>query len=256
MNILRSLGMAFAMFSILPMPKLNWDKGNMRHALAALPTVGLVIGLTVCGWFWLCQKLDFGQILFAAGLTLLPVWISGGIHLDGLMDVSDAMASHAPPARRREIMKDPHTGAFAVMGVSAYLLLYFALCTELPRAREAAAIMALIPVVSRAVGGLGAACFPAAGGAGLLTTFRDASAGTSGTVLAMWFLLGTAGLICMDISAGVAMAAASLLCGGYVRLLSQRRFGGMSGDLAGYLIQLCEIAMLAVFILVRKVVCL
>ncbi len=96
------------MFSRVPMPKVAWKPENMRFALAALPLVGALIGALLWGWAWLCGVLSIGKILFAAGMTLLPLLVSGGIHLDGFCDTVDALSSHATQERKREILKDPH----------------------------------------------------------------------------------------------------------------------------------------------------
>ena len=97
MSILRSIVIAFALFSKIPMPRVEWTKANMQYMLCAFPFVGMVIGLIFVGWMWLCNVLTIGTILFAAGLTLIPIAITGGIHLDGFCDTVDALASHAEP---------------------------------------------------------------------------------------------------------------------------------------------------------------
>ena len=68
MNALRSIAMAFAMFSRIPMPRIEWKKENMRYMLCALPLVGAVIGLALMLWVWVCLRLKIGQTLFAAAL--------------------------------------------------------------------------------------------------------------------------------------------------------------------------------------------
>ena len=59
--------------------------------------------------------------------ALLPLLVTGGIHLDGFLDVADARSSHQSRARKLEILKDSHVGAFAVIAMGCYLLLYTAL---------------------------------------------------------------------------------------------------------------------------------
>ena len=73
MKVLRSIGLAFALFSRLPAPNLDWQEDNMSYALAALPLVGLVIGLLLTAWQALATALGFGPLLQAAGLTLVPL---------------------------------------------------------------------------------------------------------------------------------------------------------------------------------------
>lgn len=244
--------MTFSMFSALPMPRVKWEKENMRFALAALPLVGVFIGLCLRGWLLISDALGFGDVLFGAGVTLLPLFISGGIHLDGFCDTADALASHAEPEKKRAILKDPHAGAFAVIGVCAYLLLYFALCTELARTPRALWLAALAPVASRACGGLASVLFPAAGQPGLLTAFRDAAGRASAAILCAWLLASGAAMLALSPIAGGAMLFAMAACLAAVYSIAKKAFCGMSGDLAGYLIAISELAMLAALIFSGK----
>ncbi len=92
---MRSLISAFAMYSRIPMPPIEWKEENRRYALCFFPLIGAVIGAVMLGWQWLCNVLGAGDMLFAAGCTVIPIAITGGIHLDGFCDVSDAKASCA-----------------------------------------------------------------------------------------------------------------------------------------------------------------
>ena len=62
----------------------------------------------------------------AMGLCAFPFLITGCIHLDGYMDVTDAVQSWRDLERRREILKDSHVGSFAVVGVVLLMLAQFA----------------------------------------------------------------------------------------------------------------------------------
>ncbi|MFB0920907.1 MAG: adenosylcobinamide-GDP ribazoletransferase [Oscillospiraceae bacterium] len=255
MNMLRSVAMAFSMFSAIPMPLVEWKNSNMQYILAVFPLVGVVIGFCLWVWCRLCTAFDIGTVLFAAGLTLIPVAISGGIHMDGFCDTTDALASHATSERKREILKDSHTGAFAVIGVCMYFLLYFALCTELTRGTELGLIVGTIPVMSRAISGLAGICFPTSGGGGLLNTFQGSAKRTAAVfILVLFLLICTAALIGLDFWAGISMIAAALLCGLYVYFMSRRQFGGMSGDISGFLLQITELAMLFTLLITQKAV--
>ncbi|MEN6595015.1 MAG: adenosylcobinamide-GDP ribazoletransferase [Clostridiaceae bacterium] len=256
MMVLRSVAMAFLMFSRVPMPKVEWKPENMRFALAALPLVGVLIGALLWGWAWLCGALSLGKVLFAAGMTLLPLLVSGGIHLDGFCDTVDALSSHASMERKREILKDPHTGAFAVIGVCAYFLATFALYTELPNEKSAVLLACLIPVLSRGAGALASFCTPS-DGAGLLHTMRSSADRRAAVViLAVWYALGAAGMLLLSPLLGGGMALTAALCAVLTVRLSKREFGGMSGDLAGFCIQVCELGMLCGLIFLQKAVAL
>ncbi len=253
-TLFRSIAMAFSMFSVVPMPMVEWKKENMKYMLCALPLVGVVIGLALCLWQGLCRWLNVGVILFAAGMTLIPPAVSGGIHMDGFCDTVDALSSHAAPERKREILKDSHAGAFAIIFTAAYFLLYFSLCAELDRVWTAAVIAGIHHVFSRALGALAGVVFPASGSTGLLASFREGADKKATVILVIWCVLCAAGLIVLSPISGLfcTLAAVVLLLG--LRGMTQREFGGMSGDLAGYLITLSELVLLACYIFAEKVV--
>lgn len=240
-----SAAMAFSMFSVFPAPRVEWRKENMRYMLACLPLVGVVIGLALWLWQAICAALGMGAAVYAAGLTLIPILLSGGIHMDGFCDTVDALSSHAAPERKREILKDSHAGAFAIIFVGVYYLAFFALCTELPCTRSAALGLALHQILARAVGALCSVCFAGSGTNGLLSSFRDAAARRSALVLAVWCVLCAGALVALSPVGGCASLIAAGLCALYVRRMSLREFGGMSGDLAGFLITITAAAALA-----------
>lgn len=253
-DIFRSIAMAFSMFSVIPTPMVEWKKENMKYMLCALPLVGAVIAL--CLWLWhrLCQWLSLGNVLFAAGLTLLPLLLSGGIHMDGFCDTVDALSSHASPQRKREILKDSHAGAFAAIFSTAWFLAFFALCTELPQTDAALWTLGLHQIFSRSIGAFAGVVFPSSGGNGLLASFQDAAARQAAGVLLLMGVFCAGGMIILFPAGGVACLVAAVLCLCYLRRMSRREFGGMSGDLAGYLITLSQLVLLAVFIFTEKVV--
>jgi adenosylcobinamide-GDP ribazoletransferase len=242
------------MFSRIPMPKVEWEAKNMRYALGALPLVGCVIGAVLFGWGWLGNTLSFGAPLFAAGMTLLPLLITGGIHMDGFCDTVDALSSHASQERKREILKDSHVGAFAVIATSAYLLAYFALCTELLRDRNSLLLACMIPVVARAASGFVSVCSQL-DGTGLLHAMRGAAEHTTvGIALSVWFVACAVTSVMLVPIAGAVMTVAAVVCAAAVSRMSKKQFGSMSGDLSGYLVRAGELSMLAALVFVQKAV--
>lgn len=247
--ILETVAVAFAMFSAIPMPQPVWNEKNMRYALCAFPLIGVVCGLAWWGWAFLAEKLGVPLLLRAAGFCLLQTWITGGIHLDGYADTCDALASYGDAEKRQEILKDPHCGAFAVIRLCSYFVLWFALCGTFQPTKQALLSMGIAFVLSRALSGLAVASFPLAKDTGLVHTFAsNADKGKVRKCLFMTAVFLVIGLMWLGRLSGGVMAATALFVFGYYYRSSKKQFGGISGDLAGWFLQKAEIWMLAALV--------
>lgn len=242
----RSFILATSMYSKLPTPKTEWSDRSMAYVFCFFPWIGLVIGGLEYLWIRLSQFLNLSSLLFAAVSVLIPIAVTGGIHLDGLCDTCDALGSHQSRERKLEILKDTHTGAFALIGLGAWLLLDTAFWTE---AVPVPALL-LIPVLSRTLSGLCAVTMKNARGTGLLASFSQASdLQCNQIVLALWLAAVTVGLILLD---GIpVLIGAGLALTWYLRM-SKKEFGGITGDLAGWFVQICELTCLVCLVLAQK----
>ena len=244
---------AFSTFSVLPTPRIEWNEYSLKNVLAALPLVGVVIGGVLCLYYWLANLLQLPAILSAAVITILPIALSGGIHMDGYADMTDALSSHAAPEKKRAILKDPHCGAFAVIAVACYLLLYFGLCAALPLDWKTIGLLAITHVLSRAIGSL-LSLLPSANADGMQRAFRDSASKGSVWALILWVVLSLCGAAALSPLAAGGMLLAGGLVFLYVRHTAKKQFGGMSGDLAGAGITLSAIAMLLGLVLSERIV--
>jgi len=247
-RVLNSLVIAFATYSRIPMPRVDWSDENRRYTLCFFPLIGLVIGAVLALWLWICDALALGPVLRGGVAALLPLWVTGGIHMDGLMDTSDALASWQPPEKRLEILKDSHVGAFAVMACAGYLLAAAGLFSQCALA-DALPLTACF-VLSRALSAALSVAMKQARPGGMLEGFSRTAAGRAvmacsavcvlicGTVLMLCG--GWRGILVLAAAAGMAM---------YYRRMALRFFGGVTGDLAGWFLQMAELAALAAVVL-------
>ena len=239
MAVIETILVAFSMFSALPVPQVTWTEKNMRFALLAFPLVGAVIG-GVC-WLWtlLGHALRFTALMRGAGLCVLPVLLTGGIHLDGYADTCDALASHAPAEKKREILKDPHLGAFAVIRLGVYFVVSLAVWTGLPEYRGGAILCAFC--LSRCLSALALTVFPLAEGSGLARTFAEASDRSlvRGVLLALTAALSLA----LVLLGGWSMVLAAAVVFLRFWMLVRKQFDGLSGDLSGWFLQSAELWM-------------
>ena len=212
MTVLQTIAVAFAMFSAVPVPQFDWNEKNMRYSLCAFPLVGVMCGVLWC----VCASLPLPAMVRAAGFCLIPVWVTGGIHLDGYADTCDALCSYGDTQKKLDILKDPHCGAFAVIRLCSYFVAYFALCCCVQFTPQVGAVWLLALVLERACSGYAVAAFPLAKNTGLAHTFATAAdritvrrvLGCLSIVLAVaLFALGGGVLVLERACSGYAVAA-------------------------------------------------
>lgn len=161
MNGLYSLLIAVSMYSKFPVPTVNWTRERMGYVMCWFPVVGVIEGLALWFWQWAGGRLGFTDAGNALVAAALPLIVTGGIHMDGFLDTMDAIHSYGDREKKLEILKDPHVGAFAVIGCGGYLLLYAAAAYEVT-------VLGLWPlalpvfVMERAFSGLSVVFFPCA----------------------------------------------------------------------------------------------
>jgi adenosylcobinamide-GDP ribazoletransferase len=214
----------------------------MRWSIAFLPLIGMIIGSAALLWNVISVHLQIGGFLRGTVFMILPVLITGGIHLDGFCDTVDALASHADIDKKQKILKDPHAGAFAIIAVACYLLLYTALGSELTGDWNTVGVFACIPVISRCLAGWSVVSFPCSDDSGLVRTF---SAAAPKRILGVLLAVTTAVIIVVMILMGGLTGAVTVFSVLLVFIIYRfwliHQFGGLSGDLAGWFIQMCEI---------------
>jgi len=143
---LRSLRDALAFFTVLPVPgRITWRAGDLKHALLALPAIGLALGLPLLAANAVLQPLP--DPVRGASLTILWLVLTGALHFDGLCDTADAVLNAKPRRERLRIAADPRLGSYALATRTSTLLLKFAALTQ----PTSAVWLVTIPILSRAL---------------------------------------------------------------------------------------------------------
>lgn len=241
MSVLKSLCSAFLMYSRLPFPKVEWKEENRRFALCFLPLIGTVIGGLILLWYWICKLLCIGNLLFSIGCVIIPIAVTGGIHLDGFCDVCDALASCTSGEKMLNIMADPNIGAFAAIRLAVYLLIQVGFFSEL---NDFTLILScsFCFISSRAWSGFAAVVFHNARGSGSLQGFsKPAHKSITVTAEIMWLFVSYISVIIIDLVSGVAVLLSGISVFVYYYFFSKRKFSGITGDLAGWFLQIYEL---------------
>ncbi len=252
MKYINSCVIAFAMYSKIPMPNVEWKKENMKYVMCFFPWVGAVAGLCFFFWGMYAPMVPVGRPLYAVIFTAIPILVTGGIHMDGFLDTMDALSSWQTKERRLEILKDSHAGAFAVIGGCMYFLLWFGLAAEL--AGDGVLIVSLSFFLSRCLSGYSVTSFPCAKDSGLVAMFAvQADRKWAGRALLAQAFAAAAIILWADLLLGAAAIVASLFVFCWYHKMSMEKFGGITGDLAGWFLQVCELMVVAAVVVVDKI---
>jgi adenosylcobinamide-GDP ribazoletransferase len=241
--MISTLPLALTFLTKLPWP---WrgpaEPAALARSMFWFPWVGAGLGLIFWGTWAGLAKILPGPAA-AALLLVLTVWVTGGLHLDGLADTADGLGGSRTPAESLRIMKDSRLGAFGVLSLILTLLLKFSLFLSLAAPAGGTKALLLYPVISRWGMVLLAYLSPYArpeGGLGQAMTL-----GVSPRVLAGASLsAGALSLLILGVPGLVLFVAAGALVwlGG---LYFQHRLGGITGDVLGATNEILEVLVLA-----------
>lgn len=252
-ELIKSAIMAFSMFSILPMPQITWDEKSYKYILLAFPWVGLLCGcffvlvLEICGFF------GFSNLFISVCLLLTPIIFTGGIHLDGYCDTIDAKSSYQNMEKKLEILKDPHIGAFALMGLLCYFFLQFSIFYDLEKTSEYYPVFVVIFVISRCFSGLLLVLLPTASTSIMVRDTKEKSSEILvQVVLVFYLLLVFLGLFLWNIRLflGVFLCSIFVIFSWFYGTF--RKFGGVTGDLCGYFSQKLELYLFLTLLIWQK----
>jgi adenosylcobinamide-phosphate synthase/adenosylcobinamide-GDP ribazoletransferase len=236
--------------------RVPYDEPTLARSVVMYPTAGLAVGLALAAAgtaaSWLLPPLP-------AAVVVTAVWaaVTGGLHLDGLMDTADGLLSYRSRDRMLEIMKDSRVGAMGVIAGVLQLGLKASLLTPWTAAASPAAWLPLltVPVWSRAFLAAAIAGWPYARAEGLGALLRGVrlrhAAGAAGAAAALAALVLAAELRSGTAPSGAvlqlaAMAAVTYGGGAWLAARIARKLGGLTGDTYGALNEALETALLLV----------
>ncbi|WLG52514.1 adenosylcobinamide-GDP ribazoletransferase [Pseudomonas sp. FP1742] len=211
---------------------------ELGRSLLFYPLVGLLFGVILWGLNWLL----LGTPLLLHAALLLSVWVvlSGALHLDGLADSADAwLGGYGDRERTLTIMKDPRSGPIAVVTLVLVLLLKFAALLAL--IEQHSVVLIIVPLIARSAL------------LGLFLTTPYVRPGGLGQALADHLprlagkqVLAISAVACVLIAglSGVWALALAVVVFVWLRQVMMRRLGGTTGDTAGALLELLEVALL------------
>ncbi len=241
-GIWNSFRLALSMYSIFPVRPPERNRENTKYILAFVPLVGALIGFLICQWQVICPYVVDRDLLGAVVCVLLPIFLSRGAFLDGFFRTVDALSSHKPRTRKLEILRDSHSGYFAIIICVCYFLLIVGIWSEVPI--DSWPVLAFGFVLSRAVYGFIILLFPhTQESKGSLLVGEGKSRLAVLAVLAVYLLGSVAGMLLTDLTVGLFCLLGAVIAFIYFCYVAFYHFGGITEDIASFFVHVCEILM-------------
>jgi adenosylcobinamide-GDP ribazoletransferase len=231
---------ALRFLTIIPLPgRREASPEELGRSVVFFPLVGAIIGLILVGLNWLLG-LALPSALVNVLLVVSLVAVSGALHLDGLVDTCDGLASGKTVEERWRVMDDSRAGAFGIIGVCCLLLVKYVALNNVP-ARWLMPTLVLMPLLSRWAMVYALFAYPYAKPSGLGKVFKQRASWLRFTIasvvtLVMAVILAQlAGFVIMLTIWVIALAVATYLKG---------KFGGLTGDTYGAINEVSEVCVL------------
>ena len=237
MKILKGFALALSMLTTIPFFKVHdFYKGINGYAVMFYPLIGFILGGILYGIYFLLApfipNIHLGILLF--GILVL---LTGAIHLDGLSDTIDGL--FVPKNKALEVMKDPHSGGMGMLFSTTFLILKASSFAYLD-------VMYLLPIIlmySRFNAVLAIYLFPYISQNGIATLAKEE------LKLIQVFIALLYVSVLSFLFSSIALLLISLVILFILKLFFIKRYGGFSGDIYGFSIELTELLLLNTLIL-------
>lgn len=256
MKTLKAFLINLQFFTSIPLRlELPVDNRHLSRAIATFPLLGLFQGLLQATLLYLLiEWTPFSMLVITFFMIIFTIFFTGGLHLDGFIDTSDAFFSYRNPEKRLEIMSDPRVGAFGVLSVivllSGRFLFTYEVITEI---QQIYFIVIVIPVLSKSVMGLSLTKIKTAKQSGLAHFFQKSVNKFTLSIYFIYFfglLFGSAIISFSFLWYILILTSLTILVYIYFRIKVVQWFGGITGDVVGALVEGVEfILWMAVFVL-------
>ncbi|KLE16258.1 adenosylcobinamide-GDP ribazoletransferase [Clostridium sp. C8] len=240
-NLINGFIMALSMFTILPMPYKVWKDESVRHMMKLYPLVGLIVGFINYFIYRIADYSNLSTILISAITMVAPFIITGMLHLDGFMDVSDALLSRRDQKEKIRILKDPNTGAFAVISLAILFIIDFAAIYTLVENKVNVIGIIIIPIISRALMALMLIKKESMKESSLGSYFKKDTGKLDIIILYLILLISCTSFVLIFNLKAILVPVFMIISAIVSVNKSTKELGGMSGDSAGYGLVIAEV---------------
>ena len=232
--------------------QVEWQPESFGRSVKYFPLVGAVLGavLSAVGYGVGCYlplissylPINFSAVL----LVVLSIYLTGGLHCDGLMDTADGLFSGRQQERILEIMKDSRVGSNGVIAFGCLFFLKWSLLMDMATTIWPQALF-VMPVLGRFAMVIGITAFPYARNEGIGKAFVQYADRKS---LHIAFLFTVLLLLPFGVNAFIGLGLVVLFTIIFARYVVTR-LGGLTGDVYGAITEGSEVIVLCAYLFGR-----
>lgn len=225
------LFMAWGNFFWIPTPSKKWDSSLKSYMISWLPTIGLLITVVWIAIYIGLLYFSIPYLVTCFVMTFVPFLFSGFMHVDGFMDVCDALGSKRDLETKQKILKDSNVGTFAVIKMIFLCLGYFSFMSYGVSVGIDPTHLALIAIIPRGTSGL----FVMNAKPMEVSQYNEMEKhGLISMIIQMAIYIGLAFTFCAYYIQAALVLVFAALGTAIPILIAKKKLGGMNGDIAGY----------------------
>ncbi|RUL57012.1 adenosylcobinamide-GDP ribazoletransferase [Lysinibacillus antri] len=246
--------LTFQFFTSIPVRKqLPMNRQTVTAMYTLMPVIGLLMGLTIAFILFLNDHyFQFSTLFLAIMIVIANIVMTGGLHLDGWIDMGDAYFSYQDQKRRLEILEDSRVGAFGAISLVVLLILKIAFIFELLNSgkKELVIYLVVVPILCRLSMLLYFLTMESVKQKGLAAYFKSQVIHKK-----VWQAVIIYSMILLAALLYFSMPYLFILFGSMVgivflyRIWTKNHFGGMTGDLLGALYEGMELCLWGILLL-------
>lgn len=208
----------------------EYKEDDLIKGIYYFPVIGLIIGLFLYLISMFSKYLD--RPIVSVFIWVGYLWITGGLHIDGLSDTVDGIFSNRDRQKTLEIMKDSRIGTFGVLAIIIIIMLNVILVNYIDFN-----ILILVPIAGRCCAIISCSMSEyARKGMGMGKAFVENSDRKKRIVAIIFMILSAIIIHVQWVFSMVLCIVFTIYITNYIR----KRIGGMTGDTIGFVIEVTQ----------------
>lgn len=245
--MINSFLIALQFLTIIPIKIKDASKKKIAESMSFFPFAGAVIGIGAFGIYYLASYLHLGPLISSIFTVIYLTVITGGLHLDGLADTFDALASNNDIADKLTIMRDSCVGVMGVLALISVILLKIFLLCEITSFHKFSALLAML-ILSRYAQILAIRTFTYARSEGKARVFFLA---ITNKIFFCAFFSALAFVILLLRAPGLYLFIAANVSAFFLGRFLSNNLGGLTGDTLGAISEITEVIVLFTAIIIQ-----